>query len=340
MLFRRRGAHAGMLDLISAYWQSQLIFVAAKLAIADVLVSGPLTAEAIAQQVGAHGPALHRVLRALASMGVFASDAQGRFRLTPLAHTLRKDQPDSLRDFALMLVDGYNWQAWGALESAVTNGGSAFEQVHGTTAFPYMKQHPDKEKTFSAAMASISALENAAISRAYAFGRLRRLVDVGGAHGHLLATILRSVGKLRGVLFDQPQVIEEAGNAGFITAADVNGRCQAVGGDFFASLPEGADGYMMKDILHDWDDERCVRILENCRRAMAAGGRVLVVDHVLGGGNRHNWGKLLDINMMVITGGRERTKQEFKELFWRAGLRLKRVFATAASLSILEAVAA
>jgi hypothetical protein len=164
-------------------------------------------------------------------------------------------------------------------------------------------------------------------------------VDVGGAHGHLLVSILRSYVKLRGVLFDQPTVIEEAAKTGFLSASDLAGRCESVGGDFFESVPSGADAYVMKYIIHDWDDEKSVRILQNCRKAMAEDGRVLVIDHVVAAGNRFDWGKLMDINMMVMLGSKERTKDEFRQLFARAGLRLKRVMRTASSLSILEGVA-
>jgi hypothetical protein len=189
-------------------------------------------------------------------------------------------------------------------------------------------------------MSSLSAMENAAVARSYAFGKLERIVDVGGAQGHLLATILRSYVRLRGVLFDQPQVIGEALKAGFVTSPDVNSRCEVAGGDFFESVPAGADAYLMKYIIHDWDDERCVRLLRNCRAAMPANGRVLVVDHVVAPGNRFDWGKLLDINMMVMLGSKERTKEEFRQLFSRAGLRLKRVIRTGTPLSILEALTA
>jgi O-methyltransferase domain/Dimerisation domain len=328
-----------MLKLIAAYWQSQLVFVAAKLGIADVLVAGPLTAAEIAARVGADAVTLHRILRALASVGVFAKDSLERYRLTPLAQTLRSDHPESLRNFALMLVDKYNWDAWGALDHAVTTGGSAFEHVHGMLPFPFMQANPDKEAMFAASMASLSALENGAIARGYKFGKLRKIVDVGGAHGHLLASILRLHMRLRGVLFDQPQVIEAATKTGFVTATDVRDRCEARSGDFFVSVPAGADAYLLKYILHDWEDEKCVRILVSCREAMAEDGRVLVVDRILRGANRPDWGKLLDINMMVIPGGRERTKEEFRRLFALAGLRLKRVIRTASPLKILEGIA-
>jgi O-methyltransferase domain/Dimerisation domain len=334
-----RRAHDAMLERIAAYWQSQLVYVAAKLGIADVLVDGPLTVEEIAARVGAHPAYLKRVLRALASLGVFAADPHGRFHLTRLAQTLRSDHPESLRDFALMLVDDYNWSAWGALEHAVKTGNTAFEHVHGSPAFPWMQAHPEKEKIFSASMASISVMENAAVARSYAFGKLGKVVDVGGAHGHLLATILRSYVKLRGVLFDQPQVIAEAAKAGYTTAPDVGSRCEVVSGDFFESVPPGADGYVLKYIMHDWDDDKCVRILQNCRKAMGDDGRVLVVDHVVAAGNRFDWGKLVDINMMVMLGSKERTKDEFRQLFTRAGLRLKRIIRTGSSVSILEGLA-
>jgi len=327
-----------MLGHITGYWVSQMIFVAAKLGIADVLAKGPKTPAAIAEQVGAYAPFVHRVLRALASVGVFAETANGRFRLTPTAATLRSGVPGSLRDFALMIIDDYNWRAWGDLLHGVETGEVAFQHLYGQPFFDFLVANPDKERTFAASMASISGAENDAIARAYDFGRFARLVDVGGAHGHLLATILRRHRKLRGVLYDQPQVVDGAAARGFFQGLE--GRIETAGGDFFDSVPAGADAYMMKYIIHDWDDEKCLRILGACRTAMVPEGRVLVVDHVIPPGNAANWGKLLDINMLVVPGGQERTREEFEGLFRRAGLRLKRVFRTACPLSILEAVRA
>jgi hypothetical protein len=270
---------------------------------------------------------------------VFAEDARGRFRLTPLARTLRSDAPGSLRDFARMIVDDYNWQAWGALERGVAQGALPFGLVYGGGAiFDYLAAHPDQEAIFSASMASISGTENAAIARAYPFGKLGTLVDVGGAHGHLLGAILRRHKKLRGVLFDQPQVVAAAAASGFL--GDLGGRVERAGGSFFDGVPAGAGGYLMKYILHDWTDDQCVQILGHCRDAMAPDGRVLAAEHVIPKGNGANWGKLLDINMLVLTGGRERTREEFHELFAQAGLRLARVVPTASPLSVLEAVRA
>jgi hypothetical protein len=329
-----------MLSLLTMYWVSQMLFVVAKLGVADALAEKPLSPDAIAKRVGAQGPNLRRVLRALASVGVFAEDARGRFRLTPLAQTLRSDKPGSLREFALMVDDAYWWQAWLRLSDAVETGANPFTLAHGEPLFDYLQKQPEKDRAFSASMASISATENDAIARAYAFGRFTRLVDVGGAHGHLLATILRRYRKLHGLLYDQPHVVAGARESGFITAPDVRERCEVAGGSFFDSAPAGADGYLMKYILHDWDDEKCLRILGHCRDAMSPEGRILVVDHVIPQGNGASWAKHLDVNMMVGPGGLERTREEFRALFAEAGLRLARVIPTQCPLSILEAVRA
>ena len=335
---RRPKPQQAMLDLITGYWLSQMIFVAAKLGIADALAKGPKTPAAIAEQVGAYAPFVHRVLRALASVGVFAETANGRFRLTPTAATLRSGVPGSLRDFALMIIDDYNWRAWGDLLHGVETGEVAFQHLYGQPFFDFLVANPDKERTFAASMASISGAENDAIARAYDFGRFTRLVDVGGAHGHLLATILRRHRKLRGVLYDQPQVVDGAAARGFFQGLE--GRMETACGDFFDSVPVGADAYMMKYIIHDWDDDRCVRILGLCREAMAPGGRVLVVENVIEPGNRPSWGKLLDVNMLALLTGKERTKAEFRDLLGRAGLQLRRVVPTASPISIVEATAA
>lgn len=199
---------------------------------------------------------------------------------------------------------------------------------------------PDKLRTFAKSIASISATENPAVAAAFDFGSLGRLVDVGGSQGHLLAAILRAHPRVRGQLFDLADVVTQAQQAPYLTGADVTSRVEFVAGDFFASVPPGADGYVMKYILHDWDDDQCVRILTNCRMAMAKGGRVLVVDTVIPRGNEPHWGKQLDINMLVLTGGRERTAKDFEALFARAGLRRRKVHATACPLSIVEGVAA
>ncbi|MGD9764173.1 MAG: methyltransferase [Candidatus Binatia bacterium] len=336
----RSGLHEAMLGHITAFWLSQLIFVAARLGIADALSRGPLSAEAIAEKVGAHAPSIRRVLRALASAGVFAEQADGRFRLTRTAATLRSDVPGSLRNYALMQSGQWVWNAWGHLLHGVTTGELPFDHVYGMPVFEYLRTHPDEDRLFSASMASLSSTENAAVARGYNFGRFRSLVDVGGAHGHLLACILQRHRRLRGVLYDQPQVVAGAAASGFISAPAIASRCTAVGGDFFVEVPASADAYLLKYITHNWSDERAARILTNCRTAMAPRGRVFVVDHVVKPDNAPGWAKLLDVNMMVATTGHERTRNQFEELFARAGLRLLRVHPTAVALRILEGAAA
>ena len=331
---------AAMLDLIIGYWVSQLIHVVAKLGLADLLKSGPKSPADLARSVGTDPTTLGRVLRALAAVGVFAERKDGRFALTPLGATLRSDRPDSMRAFAIMMVEDYWVQAWTDVLQSVKTGQTAFDRVHGLKIFDYLGKHPDKARVFGEAMTSISGTENPAVAGAYDFSKVGTLVDVGGSHGHLLAAILKANRKLKGVLFDLPQVLDQARNAPYVTNRDIAGRIELTPGDFFKSVPAGADAYIMKYILHDWDDELCVKILENCRRAMAPNGRVLVVDTVIPPGNDPHWGKLLDINMLVGPGGRERTRSEFVQLFARAGLRLRRIVPTASPLSIVEGVSA
>ena len=337
---RRPAPPEVMLDLIFGYAISQLIYTAAKLGIADLLAERPMTAAAIAKKVGADPSHLYRALRALASVGVFAEDAKGRFKLTPLAATLRSDHPASMKDFALMQPDDYIWNAWGALSETVVKGGIAFDRVYNMPVFAYIAAHPDKERAFAAAMASVSSAQTAAVAKAIPVKDIKHLVDIGGAHGHLLSAVLRRHKKLKGTLFDAPPVVAEAPHSGFVSAPDIEPRCDLAAGDFFESVPKGADGYLMKYIIHDWDDEKCVKILSNCRKAMTKDGRVFIVDYVLPKGNGKHFGKLMDINMMCCPGGRERTKDEFAALLKRARLKLKRVIPTECPLSIVEAVRA
>lgn len=329
-----------MLGLLTGYWVSQALLAVVKLGVADGIGAKAVAPAAIAEQVGAHASYLRRVLRALASVGVFREDARGRFALTKLGRTLRADHPGSLRDFALMIVAPHHYRAWERLSESVRSGRTAFDLEWGVPFFEYLKSHPEDDRQFSASMASISATESEAVARAYPFGRHARLVDVGGAHGHLLAAILRRHRKLRGVLCDQPQVVAGATASGFVTAPEVRERIEVVGGSFFDSVPAGADAYLMKYIIHDWDDAKCIRILGHCRNAMTPGGRVLVVDRVIRPGNAPDWSKWLDLNMMAVPGGMERTRQEFAALFEASGLRLVKVHPTASPVSLLEAVRA
>ena len=328
--------HERMLSLLTGHWVAQMLFTLVKLGIPDLLGTKALAPDALAQTLGADAGYLRRLLRALASCGVVEENARGRFRLTPLGRTLRSG-PGSLRDFALMIVAPYNTRSWEKLADAVAVGRPAFDLAFGCPVFEYLAAHPDDDRQFSAAMASISAGQNDAIARAYPWRRHARIVDVGGAHGHLLAAILRRHPRVRGVLYDQPQVVAGAEASGFLSEPRLRERSEIVGGSFFETVPTGADAYFMKYILHDWDDARAERILALCRDAMAPDGRVLVIDRVITPGNAPDWSKWLDINMMVGPGGLERTRAEFEALFARTGLRLVKVHATKSPLSILEA---
>jgi hypothetical protein len=329
-----------MVDLIIGYWVSQLIYVAARLDLADRLKQGPMKVDDLAKQVDVDQRALYRMMRALASVGVFAETDSGVFSLTALAETLRSDRPDSMRDFALMMVEGYNWKAWQDLHESVKGDEIAFDRVHGMPIFEYFEKHPEHREVFARSMSSISGTENPAVAESCDFSKIGTLVEVGGSQGHLLATILRLHPGMKGVLFDRPSVIEQAMQAPFLKADELDGRVTFEGGDFFEAVPSGGDGYLMKYILHDWNDEQCATILSRCREAMNPDGRVFVVDTLLESGNEPQLGKLMDINMLVLTGGRERTEAEFAELFGKSGLRLEAVHPTECPLSVVEAVRA
>ena len=330
---------AAMLNLTIGHWVARLIYIAAKLKLADLLKGGPQTADQLAAATGVQAPALYRVLRALASVGVFAETKGGRFKLTPLAATLRTGVPSSMRGWALMSNEKYTCDAWQELLYGVQTGENPFRKAHGVPVFEYLEKHPADLADFGESMTSLSGAENPTIAAAYKFSGISTLVDVGGGHGSLLATILKANPKLKGVLFDQASVIARAQQDQHVTARGIAKRCRFEAGSFFEAVPTGGDAYIMKYILHDWNDEQCVKILENCRAAMNKKGRVLVVDNVIPPGNDPNWGKLLDIQMLII-GGRERTKKEFAAMFKQAGLKMTRIVPTKSPLSIVEGVRA
>lgn len=333
-----------MRNLIAGYWVSRLIYVAARLGIADLLSSGPRTADDMAAATGTKAWALYRILRTLSSYGVFEEVKGKRFKLTPLGNTLRTDVPASMHGFALMLVEKHVWDAWEQLLYAAQTGELPFDKIFGMPFYQYLERHPHDLKVFGEAMTSLSGTENPAIARAfqrvYKPSAMGTVVDVAGGHGSLLAMILKSNRKLKGVLFDLPHVIARAGTDRHVTAKGITERCTLVSGDFFASVPDGGDVYFLKYILHNWDDESCVRILANCRQAMGKKGRVLVADPVISAGNGQEWAKLLDIQMMVVVKGAERTRDEFAALFKKAGLKLVKVTPTSSPLSLVEAVRA
>lgn len=314
---------------------SQAVYVAAKLGIADLLVGGPRPVDELAKAAGADSSALYRVLRALASIGIFAEQDSRVFVLTPAAQPLRSDVPNSLRDITIFWGEDWNWQVWGKILYSVRTGKSAWSQVHGEEVFDYFAKNEEAARIFDRAMTSFSSVATKAVLEAYDFSEIKTLVDIAGGQGRLLNGVLETYPAMRGVLFDLRHVIESAKQS-----TSVGDRCEYVTGDFFAGVPSGGDAYMMKHIIHDWDDERAITILKNIRHAMNQGGRVLVVESVIADGNGQDFGKLLDIEMLVAPGGKERTAAEYEDLFRQAGLRLTRIVPTKSPYSIIEAVAA
>lgn len=323
-----------LMQLATGYIVSQALYVAAKLRIADHLKDGPRTSDELAQAVGADARFLYRVLRALASLGVFAEVEDGRFTLTPTAELLRTNVPGSLHAMVVWMNEPFHWRVYEETLEAVKTGKLAFEQVFGMEPFPYFVENPDVAKIFDNAMTSFSLMSAPAVTAAYDFSSIKKIVDVAGGHGLLISSILKANPDLRGVLFDMPTVIEGAGP--LIEEAGVAARCEKVAGDFFESVPAGGDAYIMKHIIHDWDDERSLAILRNCHRAMTEGGKLLLVEVVLPPGNEPSFGKIMDIEMMLLPGGTERTEAEYKELFAKAGFQLTRVVPTASPVSLIE----
>jgi hypothetical protein len=323
--------------MVTGCWISQALYVAAKLGIADLLQEGPQSCARLAEATQTHAGALYRVLRALASVNVFAEDEAGHFSLTPLADLLRTDALGSLRAFAIMLGTPEHWRAWEGVLHSVRTGQPAFDQVFGIPLFQYFPTHPEAAQIFDDAMTSRSGQENTAIVATYDFAAAHTVVDVGGGQGTLLASILDVHPNARGVLFDLPHVIAPARTR--LERAGQTARWEFVAGDFFAAVPAGGDLYLLKKVIHDWDDERAQRILTNCRTAMSSTGRLLLIEPVIPPGNAPSFNKLLDLLMLVWNGGgRERTEREHQGLLASAGLHLSRIIPTRAGLSIIEAV--
>ncbi len=323
-----------MTQLIFGFMISQAIAVAAKLGIADLLKEQPRTAEELANASKAHAPSLNRLLRMLTSVGIFAEDTNRKFQQTPLSELLRSDHPRSARAFAIMSGSPFFWRSWAELQQAVMSGHSAFEHAFGASIFEYLAAHPDDAEVFNAGMTSASVNDAAAVVAAYDFSRFDRVVDVGGGHGGLLRAILSANPKLRGVLADRPAVVA---GAEALRTGEMADRCEFTGVDFFSSVPGGADAYIMRWIIHDWNDEDSLKILRNCRTAIRRDGTLLIVDSVLKPPNEPDPGKLMDLNMLVLApGGRERTEAEFAALLRQADFSLTRVIPTAGELSIIE----
>lgn len=320
--------------LFMSYRLTQAIYVAAELGIADLLTDGPHSAAELAAAAGAHGPSLYRVLRLLASEGVFAETEHGLFNLTPMAELLRRDAAVSARPSVLLNGGQAFWQSWGQLLHAVRTGEPAFDHTHAVDFFAYFRQHPAERTVFDQTMAAQTALATRAIAAAYDFSSVGTIVDVGGGNGALVIGLLQAYPHLRGIVFDQPAVAASAQEA--IAAAGLSGRGEAVGGDFFAAVPGGGDAYLLKFVLHDWDDGRCAAILRTCRRAMRADARLLVIELLIPPGNGRSYAKSQDVNMLANLGGREHTEAEYRALFAAAGFDLSRTIPAQSELHVVE----
>jgi hypothetical protein len=325
-----------LMEMTNGLWTTQLLHVAAKLRIADHLASGPKSVDALAEATGTHAPTLYRVLRALTNVRVFSENDDHTFALTPISELLRSDAPVSMRAWAEMRGEEWLWRSWGTLMYSLKTGEPAFDHVFGISPWEYFRDHPEESEVFNGAMTSISRMFNAPVVAAYDFAGIGTLVDVAGGHGSLLAAVLKANPSLRGILFDLPQVVE--GGRTRMEDEGLSDRCEVRSGSFFEAVPEGADAYMLKFIIHDWNDDKASVILRNIHKALPEGGKVLVVDQVVPGPNVFAMSKFLDIEMLLVPNGRERNEEEFRALLEASGFALSRIVPTASPLSIVEGV--
>jgi hypothetical protein len=319
--------------------QSHLLRAAARLGVADRLLQGPRAADDLARDCGVNPDALFRALRALAALGVFALRSDGRFANNRLSLAMRSGAHGTLADFLEYLGSRSNAEAWGDLERTLADGKNAFERVHGTSIWAWLAGHPDEERTFAASMVHLTEIDAPAIAAGYPFGELQCVCDVAGGRGTLLAEVLRRHAKVRGVLLDAAHVVAQAPS--FLAQRGVAERVECVAGSFFEEVPEGCDAYLLKDVLHDWDDATCLAILRTCRRAARPGARVVVAELLLERFDASSPGALADVHMMVVCQqGRQRSASEHQALLARAGFRAGRVVRLAGPLGLVEGLAA
>jgi hypothetical protein len=321
-------------ELINGYQVSQAIHVAATLGLADLLADGPRSADELAAQTNTHAPSLYRLMRALAAAGVFHEDDERRFSMTDVGGHLRSDASGSQRGWAAFIGRPYQFATWSHMLHSIRTGENAFEHVHGTGAWEYRSEHPEESAIFDAAMTSVTRRTNDAVLAAYDFGVFETIVDVGGSRGVLLAALLKRFPAMQGVLFDLPHVV--AGADEVLEHAGVAERCRVVAGSFFDGVPDGGDAYVLKAIIHDWDDERATEILRACRQAMHAEAKLLVLERIVAPPNEGSDGKFSDLNMLVSLSGRERTEDEFESLFAAGGFRLDRVVRSESHVAVIE----
>jgi hypothetical protein len=324
------------MHLATGFIVSAALHTVTKLGIPELLRSGPKSTDSLARATNANEDALYRAMRALASTGVFNEVSARTFALTPISELLCAGVPGTLKEMILWWNDRLHFETYAEMEQALRTGETVIEKVHGDSCFDYLAKHKEISDHFNAAMTDFSGVTVPAVLEVYDFSWLNggTLVDIAGGHGYLLTEVLRKYPQVNGKLFDLAQVLEGAKSR--IDSPELGGRCQMVSGDFFQSVP-GGDGYILKHIIHDWNDEKALTILTNIHRASSAKARVLVVDAILAAGNEPHLAKWLDLEMLLLPGGRERTREEFAKLFERAGFRLTQVIPTKSPVCVIEA---
>ena len=327
--------HIQIIQMGTGYWVSRLVGAAASLGLADHLANGPRSAADLAGPTGTNPRALHRLMRSLAGFGILSQDGGDKFALTELGDALRSDAPGSARSTILAMSGPWMWKAFGEFQYSLETGKTAMEKVFGMPLFDYLAQHPKESAQFSEAMVGIHGPEPPAVAEAYDFSSVGSIVDVGGATGNMLAHILARYPQPRGVLFDRSHVVAEA--PALLRSRGVEDRVSIEPGNFFEHVPPGGDVYILSHIIHDWNEDQCLTILGNCRKAMKPGAKLLIVEFVLPEGNTPHFGKLVDMVMLAIPGGEERTAAEYGILLKAAGLKMTRVVPTATDVSVVEA---
>lgn len=330
--------HVQLIQLGAASWISAVVYAAAKLGIADHLTAAPKSAAELAGPTGTHAPSLHRLMRTLAGLGILTEQDAQRFALTPLGEALKTGAPGSARATLIAFCGPAFWHSWEEIVYSLETGKTGFEKAWGMPIFDYLAQHPEEASFFSEAMVGFHGAEPPAVAKAYDFSRATKLVDVGGATGNMLAAILGRHPALRAVLFDRAHVVRDA--PALLKARGVEERVTIEPGDFFETVPAGGDVYLLSHIIHDWNEDQCLIILGNCRKAIKADGRLLIIETVLPTGDTPHQGKVQDMVMLVLPGGQERTEAEYATLLRKAGFRLNRVVPTESVVSVVEALPA
>ena len=330
-------AHTSIFQMMNGFHVAGAVSCLAQLGIPDLIDAAPKSADELAAKIGADPQALYRLMRATACVGVLSEGPDGKFSQTPTSAVLRTDATPSLRAFAIMCGREWHARGWSHLDYCVRTGKQALEQIYGAHVFEYLKQNPAEGQIFNDAMTQISMIDSPAVAEAYNFEGIHSIVDIAGGHGLLLSTILKRNPQMTGTLYEMPHVLEGAKNGPLKPVMD---RCTLASGDMFSSVPAGADAYIMKHIIHDWPDDRCIQILKACRKGVNPGGKLLVVDNVIHPGNDFSPSKFLDLQMLIFPSGCERTEKQFRALFAASGWQLTRIIPTAAADSIVEGLPA